>query len=211
MKKDISHQKINEAKWDRWASAIDGKGWKYAYLRKAQEAVVNLLDLNPDTYLLDIGCGTGWALGKAAEKNLGQGVFYGVDLSPKMIEKAKAHFPNASLFHFIQASAEDIPLPDETFDRIICTNSFHHYLHPDRVLGEMYRLLKSSGKLYILDPTADDYFTKIINLVLKFVDPAHVNLYSTHSFRQMFREAGLHYLQSIQVLRSEKVHIGIKP
>ncbi|MGH2643929.1 MAG: class I SAM-dependent methyltransferase, partial [Chitinophagaceae bacterium] len=118
--KESKHIAVNEAKWDKWAEKIDGKGWKYEYLRKAQDSIIALLEMKEDTRLLDVGCGTGKALFFASEKNNGNGIFYGVDLSEKMIEKAEANFVGKENFHFLKANAESIPLPDGFFDYIIC-------------------------------------------------------------------------------------------
>ena len=45
-----------------------------------------------------------------------------------------------------------IPLDDETFDVIICTEVFEHIPRPDLALREFSRLLKKGGKLLITAP-----------------------------------------------------------
>lgn len=208
--KEAKHILINEAKWDEWADTLDEKGKRNDYLRKAQSDVIALLEMNENTHLLDIGCGTGKALAFAAEKNSGKGEFYGVDLSEKMIEKAKENFRGKENFHFIQANAEFIPLPDHSFDDIICTHSFHHYLHPIQALKEMHRLLKPAGKLYLLDPTTDGIMMKVIDKIVKLTDKAHVKMYSTKEFKNMFSVTGFQYLDNQVVMGPVKVHIGRK-
>src|SRR5258708_6708825 len=124
---ESKHKQLNEAKWDKWAGTIDGKGFKYEYLRRAQDSLITTLDIKENVHLLDIGCGTGRALAEAAKLANGKGLFYGLDLSAKMIDKAKENFKNIENFHFIKASSESIPLENDLFDIIISTNSFHHY------------------------------------------------------------------------------------
>ncbi len=208
--KESEHVKLNEAKWDKWAASIDGKGWRYVYLRKCQSGVVSLMDIKENMNFLDIGCGTGWALGQIAKIINGKGSFYGIDLSDKMIEKAKENFKDNENFHFIKSNAESIPINDNLFDAIICTNSFHHYLNPDKALKEMYRLLKTGGKIYILDPTADFMFIKIINLLVKLFGHEHVKLYSTKEFKKLITDAGLKYIKCDKIGMQQKVHIGEK-
>lgn len=208
--KEAKHIAINEAKWDKWASTLDEKGKRNDYLRKAQSDLIALLDMNENTRLLDIGCGTGRALVFAAERNKDYGEFYGVDISEKMIEKGKENFQGKENFHFIHANAESIPLGDNFFDYIITTNSFHHYLHPDKALKEMYRLLRPGGKLYLLDPTTDGIMMKIIDKILKATDKAHVKMYSTKEFKKMYSEAGFNYLRNNSILGPVKVHVGEK-
>ena len=188
MKDETKHVQMNEAMWDKWADAdtLDNNGRMSRILRGDQSKVISLLNIQPNVHFLDIGCGTGWAIDQAANLVDGKGLFYGIDLSPKMIEKAKSNFSGKDNFRFLQANSESIPLDDNFFDIIICTNSFHHYLHPDKALREMRRLLKSGGKLYILDPLADLWFVKYIDVLKKWTEPEHVKVYSTKEFQQLF-------------------------
>ena len=91
MKDETKHIQMNEAMWDKWAEAdtLDNNGRLSRILRADQSKVISLLNIHPNVHFLDIGCGTGWAVGQVANLVNGKGLFYGVDLSPKMIEKAK--------------------------------------------------------------------------------------------------------------------------
>ncbi len=210
MRSETSHLMANEAKWDKWSESLDGKGWRNEFLRKAQAAVVTLLVLKENVRLLDIGCGTGWALGKASERFNSEGSFYGVDLSEKMIEKAKETFSGRNNFHFVTANAESVPLDSNFCDYIICTNSFHHYLHPVLALKEMHRLLVPSGRVYILDPTADSRLIRVLDRVMRFFESAHVRLYSSAEFQSMYHEAGLNYVRRVEISPHQIVHVGEK-
>lgn len=43
------------------------------------------------------------------------------------------------------ADAEDLPFQDSTFDRVIATCLLHHVSNPEKVLGEILRVLKPAG------------------------------------------------------------------
>ncbi len=204
------HIELNEAKWDKWAETADGKGWKYDYLRSAQLNVISMLEVRENMNFLDIGCGTGWAIGQAARLIDFKGSFYGVDLSQKMIEKAQDNFKEYNGFHFIKANSESIPLDDNFFDIIICTNSFHHYLHPDKAMKEIFRLLKPGGRIYILDPAADFWIIKVVDKIIKLFEPGHVKIYSSEEFKNLMSEAGLNYIGNEEIRTREKVQIGEK-
>lgn len=208
--KESKHTAINEAKWDKWAGTLDSKTKRNDYLRKAQNDVIALLEIGENICLIDVGCGTGMALGFAAERNSWKGTYYGVDLSEKMIEKAKENFKGKENFHFIQANSESIPLPDNFSDYIICTHSFHHYFHPVLALKEMHRLLKPGGKIYLLDPATDWIMMKVIDKILRATDKAHVKMYSTKELKNMFSTAGFKYLYNKPIMGPVKVHIGEK-
>jgi ubiquinone/menaquinone biosynthesis C-methylase UbiE len=207
---ESKHLKINEAKWNKWAETVDGKSPLYDSLRSYQSVVISLLNLKENVCILDIGCGTGWALGQAANLIDNKGTFYGVDLAEKMIGKAKENFKGRENFHFLKANAEEIPLEDNQFDIIICTNSFHHYLHPDKALKEMYRLLKHQGKIYILDPISDSWFGRILAKIAPLFERSAVKSYSTKEFKKLITSSGFIYVGAEKLNWHQKVQIGEK-
>ncbi len=211
MKDETKHIEMNKAMWDKWADTdtLDKNGRRSRYLRASQSKVISLLNIQSNVRFLDIGCGTGWAVGQVAKLVNGKGLFYGVDLSEKMIEKAKSNFSDQDNFHFLQANSESIPLDDNFFDIIICTNSFHHYLHPEKALKEMSRLLKAGGKLCILDPLADARIIKFWDVIAKLLEPEHVKIYSTKEFQQLYEQAELKY-SSIKTDWHQGIHVGEK-
>jgi ubiquinone/menaquinone biosynthesis C-methylase UbiE len=208
--RESKHIELNKIKWDKWAESADGKGVIYEYLRRSQLSVISLLDIKKDMSFLDIGCGTGWAVGQVAKAVDYKGTFYGIDLSSGMIGKARENFMGHDNIHFVEASSESIPLADNQFDNIICTNSFHHYLHPEKAMKEIARLLKTGGKIYILDPTADFWFIKILDKLIKIFEPQHVKIYSTKEFKNLMSDAGLKHLGFRIIPGRQKVQIGEK-
>lgn len=129
-------------------------------------------------------------------------------MSPKMIEKAKTNFSGKN-FHFLEANSESIPLNDNFFDIIICTNSFHHYLHPDKAISEMHRLLKNDGKVYILDITIPDgWLGRVLNKIHKMLEPEQVKIYSMKEFQHLFENAGLRYVSSQKIGTGMSAHIA---
>lgn len=210
MKDEATLLALNKAKWDEWANAIDGDKWKYRFLREAQARVLSLMDLRKGVRLLDVGCGTGWALGEAARRTDNTGVFYGVDLSTNMIERARERFRGRENFHFLVANAEAIPLDDAMFDHIICTNAFHHFPHPERAVHELSRLLTNEGSLFILDPIADTWLFRLIDRLVRLLEPEHVKLYSTADFIRFFHDAGLGHHTASGSNRHQTIQIGMK-
>ncbi len=200
----------NEKKWNKWAFSADGNALKYQYLRKAQGHVIELAHPEQNVKFLDIGCGTGHAVGLAAKSVNYSGNFYGVDISGNMIRKARKNFEGFENLHFIKANSEAIPLPDNFFEIIICTYSFHHYLHPEKAMSEIARLLIPGGKIYILDPIADRQIMRFIDLFIRTFETAHVKFYSSGEYEKLMVNAGLKYTgyNSFNIL--QKVQIGEK-
>ena len=204
------HLKLNTEKWDLQSKTFDKKSLLRFYFRFCQKRIVSLLHLKEDQMLLDIGCGTGWALHYAAILVNGNGGFYGVDISPKMIEIAKINSSNCKNIHFYNSDAETLPFENNFFDYIICTNSFHHYLNPLKVLSEIYRVLKDKAKVYILDLTADIPILKMVDKQVKKREQEHVKYYSSQEYKMFFTKAGLSYALVGIKMYPVKIHIGEK-
>ena len=151
---DEQFLELNKIKWDGWAECdtLDQKkvrmmpGFNVKYdFHKYQETVVDVIDFANVKTFLDIGCGTGWAVRFAFQKARGEGEFYGLDLSEKMIAKARSSEPPNNCVHFDQGDTSVLPYVDNYFDAVICTNAFHHFPHPGNVLAEVYRVLKKKA------------------------------------------------------------------
>ncbi len=204
----FEQNKANELKWDRRALTYDRK--RFGYFRYMQKKAIDQLVLRENINFLDIGCGTGWAVRYIAALLNGNGNFTGIDISNGMVEQAKANSKGLMNIDFIQANSEVLPFQKEYFDSVLCTNSFHHYLHPNRVMHEISRVLKSGGRIYILDVTADDFFIRWINSIVRKREKAHVRFYSTDAYRNMFLESGLKPFKSKRLMYPLRVHIAEK-
>jgi ubiquinone/menaquinone biosynthesis C-methylase UbiE len=127
-----------------------------------------------------------------------------------MIEKAEANSASHMNVHFRKSNVEELPFEDEFFDFIICSNAFHHFSNPEKTLREAYRVLKPKGRIYILDPTADGLFMKMVDKLAAKLEPSHVKLYSTREYQTLFEKTPLHYINSKIILLTVKVHIAEK-
>lgn len=114
-----------------------------------QEKVAKrIADLLPDDRrrALDVGCGSGFLTTKI------QPYFEqvdGIDATPAMMNRMP-RFPNVRL---TQGLAENLPFPDDTFDMVCAYSFLHHLLEPQLALGEMFRVLKPGGRIYVdLEP-----------------------------------------------------------
>lgn len=207
MKDTRSKQELNANKWDARAKNYDKK--IFDYFRSMQKSVVLLLDLKGNVRVLDVGCGTGWAVRYASQLCGDNGEVFGIDISPEMIKKAKEQSSGYKNVFFSNADSEAMPFDDNYYDFIICTNSFHHYQNPVKVLNEMHRVLKPSGKVYIMDPTADSILIRSLDGVIRRREASHVKFYNTKEYKALFEKANIKYIESKTMLL-EKIQIGQK-
>lgn len=102
---------------------------------------------------LDLGCGRGTDVLALAKFVGTEGFVYGVDITEKMIIKAKknAQISNTSNVKFIQCPFENLPLKSSSVDLIISNCAINHSQNKFSVWNEMYRVLKSHGKFVVSD------------------------------------------------------------
>ena len=203
-----AHAKANEEKWNRRAVTYDDG--RYDYFRMLQRVFLSTLKIPSPACFLDVGCGTGWAVRRVAEKRNGNSRFVGVDISHLIVRKAVEHSAGGKHVEFGQSDAENLPFPDLSFDTVICTNSFHHYLHPVAVLRDIRRIVKPQGRMHILDVTADDHLIRWMDERTRRKEKEHVRFYGTMDYAGMILQSGLSYIGSYPLFPfySLKVHVG---
>jgi arsenite methyltransferase len=109
--------------------------------------------VNKGEAVLDIGCGAGVDTFVAANMVGPEGRVTGIDLIPEMLEQARTNLEKTSLKNvaFQEGSAEELPFPDGTFDVVISNGVFNLIPDKAKVLREVFRVLKSSGRLLLAD------------------------------------------------------------
>lgn len=113
---------------------------------------------------LDVGTGTGEVLKFLSENYREQNLLlntvgYGIDISDKMIQKAKEKLNNKKNILLFNRSIYEHDLEYKSFDFIICRNAFHHFNDPDGALTEMRKLVREGGRIYIIEGVAPNNFT----------------------------------------------------
>ncbi|MEO6524451.1 MAG: methyltransferase domain-containing protein [Mucilaginibacter sp.] len=112
---------------------------KHAFVSQFGENVVDLLEVKPGERILDIGCGTGYLANHI--QSLGADVV-GTDLSPDMIAKAKATYPDVK---FEVANASDFSF-DKKFDAVFSNAALHWVKDHDGMMRSVYNSLKPGGR-----------------------------------------------------------------
>ena len=109
--------------------------------------------IDPGMAVIDIGSGAGVDTLFAALMVGPGGRVVGIDITPEMVERAKANLnqmklPNVS---FYQASAEQLDFPPEGFDVAISNGVLNLVVNKERALAEIYKVLKPGGRLMLAD------------------------------------------------------------
>jgi SAM-dependent methyltransferase len=117
---------------------------KARYLTMASYIHEESLKHNPPLRVLDIGCSEGMML-LYCRRNGTQAAFYGMDILQERLNMALQR-------GYQSVSLQDIrnypfPYPDHFFDVVICSHILEHLEHPENVLQELDRIMKSGGLL----------------------------------------------------------------
>lgn len=113
---------------------------------------LSFFSLNKSDTVLDIGCGGGRTLNRMAEKIV-SGHLTGVDYSKTSVEMSiDANGDNiaSGKMDIIEASVENLPFENGTFDKIITVESFYFWPNPSENLKEVRRVLNDGGKFLLV-------------------------------------------------------------
>lgn len=121
--------------------------WLNANNRAVNAGIAQRLNLEPGSLVLEIGPGNGSTVPDVVAA--APGVRYtGIDLSPTMVEEARrihAGLVAAGLVSFHLGTAEQMPFPDLSFDRVYSFGVIHFWADPSGPLAETRRVLRRGG------------------------------------------------------------------
>ena len=111
--------------------------------------------LEPGERVLDLGSGAGTDSLIAAQMVGEDGSVTGVDMTPEMLAKARQAAADMGVRNvaFVEAEAERLPFPDESFDVVISNGVIDLIPDKDAVFDELFRVLRSGGRMQIADVT----------------------------------------------------------
>ena len=116
---------------------------------KDQSKIDDILDkagVTEGKYVLDVACGTGVLIPDYVKRKVGKCV--AIDISDKMIEKAKSKFSGYENVEFICGDAEALDFEDK-FDCIVIYNAFPHFVDRDRLFKNLLKCLKPNGRITV--------------------------------------------------------------
>ena len=152
--------------------------------------------------VLEVGVGTG--------KNL---AFYptscldvtGIDLSPGMLDKAKARVKDTNVpVRLLEMDAQHMTFPDDSFDTVVATCVFCSVPDPVKGLQEIRRVCKPGGQVLLLEHVRSN--NPLLGKLMDIIDPLTVRMMGPHINRRTVENvttAGLH----INSVENQKIKI----
>jgi|GEM_PF-5068982 len=136
--------------------------------------------------VVDFGCGEGEIV------SLDPVNFTGVDVNTSAVSRLKEKG-----LHIVESSIENVPVPDASFDVVLCNNIIEH-LTVDQaynMLKEAQRILKPQGEIIIITPTPRTVWNTF----------GHVKPYTVGSIMKLFRKNSLESFESLLPMKKSYV------
>lgn len=176
----VSEYNRKAREYDKYCEIVD-TGYGYVE-RMRRECIFSLIKGIKKKKILEVGCGTGYYLVILSENKC-----FGIDISKKMLKQCKMkYFKNIFL-----GNGAHLMFKDNTFDIILCVNTFQYFPEPIKSLTEMNRVLKESGEVIL---TSVNWIApRIIPHKIFKAFQREKNLerrYTIFTLKRMFHEAG---------------------
>jgi ubiquinone/menaquinone biosynthesis C-methylase UbiE len=110
--------------------------------------MIDLLDLKPDSKVLEVSSGTGKDSEQILKRLNDKGELFCLDISPDMLSFAKeklSSFPTKT--EAVSGTACELPFEDDSFDCLYCFAGVGHFPSVKKGLAEMARVVKPGGKV----------------------------------------------------------------
>ncbi|BAW80768.1 phosphatidylethanolamine N-methyltransferase [Candidatus Nitrosoglobus terrae] len=134
--------------YKRYASLYDT--WFGPVMQRGRKESIERLNCRSGEIILEVGVGTGLSLPLYPRDVQ----IIGIDISPEMLEQARARKENLGLDNVIELrvmNAECMDFPDNYFDKVAATYVASVVPHPERLVNELKRVCKPNGELFILN------------------------------------------------------------
>jgi ubiquinone/menaquinone biosynthesis C-methylase UbiE len=165
-------------------------GWRMGRLNTvANELTLEQLDIAPGDRVLEVGFGPGTSVERAAALAKG-GFVAGVDASLTMVRAARRRnrrLIEAGAVELRHGTVEELPYPEESFDKGFSVNTIYFWADPAACLSAMRRALRPGGVLAI-GFRARQFFPP--------EGMPGARLYSVEEVERLLTESGLHDVRS---------------
>ncbi|WP_224996327.1 class I SAM-dependent methyltransferase [Cesiribacter sp. SM1] len=163
------------------------------FLRPQKQLLLNKINQLPYGQLLDVGVGNGAHLSQYKTHKI-----TGIDTSLKMLEIARKR--KGSNVVLLKMNGEALSFQEESFDYVVLSHVLAVVDNPEKLLEEACRVLKPSGRLYILNHFTPDNW-------LKWVDRSFESFSALFHFKSVFYTNSLSKTEKLTLLH--EVNAGL--
>ncbi|HYX28044.1 MAG TPA: methyltransferase domain-containing protein [Pyrinomonadaceae bacterium] len=181
--------------FNEWARAGKGESMERGH-RPAGEHAIARMRVEPDSRVLDIGCGSGWATRLLADYAF-NGRVTGIDISDEMVRVAREASQSYQNIAFEVTSAEQLPFAEDEFTHAFSMESLYYYRNIPKALSEIHRVMKEGG---LFCAVMDLYWEN--QATHQWIDTLKVpvELLSVDDYRSLFIDAGFKNIRDERII-----------
>ena len=132
-------------------------------------ALAKRLQIKPNSWILDVGTGTGVFIPYIKNSMNGSGRIICVDYAINMLHQAQKKKLSSDIA-FICSEIETLHLFSNTFDTVVCYSTFPHFHDKLSALGNIHRMMKLGADLYICHTASSQTINAIHRSIPDFSD-----------------------------------------
>jgi len=187
-------------RFDRWSKTYEDC-WAQRFFDGVHQLMLDLVTVAAPAFrpsaIVDVGCGTGRLLRKAAAR-WPAAQLIGIDPARGMLEVARSLTPSAG-FH--QALAESLPLGDSSVDMVVSSVSMHHWRDASLGVLEVARVLCPGGLFCLADISLPPWLAKLL----------HSKAKNRRAVRELLIQSGFQMrCQRIALARFVAISVAVK-
>ncbi|MFB6094563.1 MAG: methyltransferase domain-containing protein [Halanaeroarchaeum sp.] len=177
----ILEDKARARRFYKYLSKVYDRVNPYIWNETMRSRAIEMLDVDADDAVLDVGCGTGFGTEGLLEH---AGSVYGLDQSEHQLERARAKLDGHDVT-FTRGDAERLPYRENRFDVLWSSGSIEYWPNPVRALEEFRRVVKPDGQVLVVGPNYPPWpvVQQVMDAVMLFYDESEA--------QRMFEAAGL--------------------
>jgi ubiquinone/menaquinone biosynthesis C-methylase UbiE len=171
-----------QRKYDEGAEGYDsGLEWMWKAFAVDEDtvrtAMIDLLDLEPGSRVIETGCGTGQDSVRIVERIGSDGMLFAQDLSRGMIDVASRRLePFRENVELVQTNAAYLPFVDDAFDAAYHFGGINTFGERRRAIAEMARVVRPGRKVVLGDEGIAPWLRrKLIGRILVNANPLYAH------------------------------------
>lgn len=182
----------NKILFKKLANKYDKGLFRKIMLKKIKKVIKNA-EIKNNSYILDIGCGTGNLLGMLSKnKKLN---LYGIDLSEDMLKIARIKLDGKAELKLGSVINLEKEYKIEFFDYVFISDAFHHFPEQEKVIDKIKIILKENGKLIIDDLS----FGSFGNFIFNKLEPGNSGMHTLNGYKKLFRDKNFNEIKARKI------------
>lgn len=142
------NQRVNSTSWQKsstWYNQLVGEKGHYYHQQIVLPGVLQLLNIDSHSSVLDVGCGQG-----IFARQLPNNYYTGIDLSPDLIRLAKQQDKNPTHSYLVSDATKSFSLENKKFSHAVAILSLQNMEKPELAIKNTANSLHANGKFVIV-------------------------------------------------------------